>query len=81
MFYLHLFCLSANNTLSFQVPTVELIRELGKHNVYWTAQQLDAMSLATFQETVDILGDVPNYGTDKLAVLSKKAIEVLCGWA
>lgn len=68
---------AVNSTVSgnYTIPTVELIRELGKQNVYWTPEQLDAMTLQTFTETVEVLGDVSNYSPQQLAVLSKKATE------
>ncbi|XP_054477293.1 otoancorin [Anoplopoma fimbria] len=57
--------------------TVELIEELGMANVYWTHSQLSQMSDETFLTTLETLGAVPDYGADQLAVLSKKATEVL----
>ncbi|KAI3360495.1 hypothetical protein L3Q82_002382 [Scortum barcoo] len=56
-----------------KVPTVELIEELGMNNVYWTAAQLETMSESTFLATVEILGNIPDYSAEQLAVLSKKA--------
>ncbi|XP_026039811.1 stereocilin isoform X4 [Astatotilapia calliptera] len=56
-------------------PTENLIQELGMDNVYWSAGELDKMSNSTFLATVEILGEIPNYSADQLAVLSKKATE------
>lgn len=57
-------------------PTQQRIEELGMKNVYWTAAELDIMSKDTFNATVEILGAIPDYSADQLAVLSKKATEV-----
>lgn len=57
-------------------PTENLIQELGMDNVYWSAGELDKMSNSTFLATVEILGEIPNYSADQLAVLSRKATEV-----
>ncbi|CAI5662320.1 unnamed protein product [Oreochromis niloticus] len=56
-------------------PTGNLIQQLGMDNVYWSAGELDKMSNSTFLATVEILGEIPNYSADQLAVLSKKATE------
>lgn len=58
---------------SADVPTVEMIEDLGSANVNWTAAQLDLMSDETFTTTVEILGNIPDFDADQLAVLSKKA--------
>lgn len=55
---------------------MELIEELERDNVYWTAEQFDQMSTATFIATVETLGNVPDFTSDQLAILSKKAREV-----
>lgn len=76
---LHLLCFSANsegNTDHPPVPTAQLIEELELGNVYWTPEQLDQMSNRTFVTTLEILGNVPNFSADQLAVLGKKATEV-----
>ncbi|XP_031708924.1 otoancorin [Anarrhichthys ocellatus] len=57
--------------------TVALIEELGIDNVYWNPAQLSQMSDTTFLATLETLGAVSNWGAEQLAVLSKKAIEVL----
>ncbi|KAG7475667.1 hypothetical protein JOB18_035395 [Solea senegalensis] len=57
------------------VPTVMTIRVLGKNNVYWTAAQLDKMSNETFLAIVEILGAIPDFNEQQLAVLTKKAIQ------
>ncbi|XP_062279086.1 otoancorin [Scomber scombrus] len=56
-------------------PTVDVIEELGMSNIYWTADQLNAISVETFFTTVETLGSVSGYDADQLTVLSKKAIE------
>lgn len=67
---------SNSSTVSAKVPTVELIEELGKGNVYWTPAELDRMSTQTFLATVETLGIISDYSADQLAVLSKKATKV-----
>ncbi|KAM6936727.1 otoancorin [Lycodopsis pacificus] len=57
--------------------TVALIEELEMDNVYWKPTQLAQMSNKTFLATLETLGAVSDYGADQLAVLSKKATEVL----
>nr|XP_046256838.1 otoancorin [Scatophagus argus]XP_046256839.1 otoancorin [Scatophagus argus]XP_046256840.1 otoancorin [Scatophagus argus] len=64
-----------SSTANAQVPTVELIEELGMNNVYWRAEQLDQMSVETFTATVETLGKISDYSADQLAVLRKKATE------
>ncbi|XP_041799048.1 otoancorin isoform X2 [Chelmon rostratus] len=68
---------SNSSTVSAKVPTVELIEELGKGNVYWTPAELDRMSTQTFLATVETLGIISDYSADQLAVLSKKATKAL----
>ncbi|CAJ1062256.1 otoancorin [Xyrichtys novacula] len=63
------------STTGVKVPTTELIEELKSNNVFWEAAQLKLMSRETFTETVDTLGDVPDFRADQLSVLSQKAIE------
>ncbi|KAG7234207.1 hypothetical protein INR49_005526 [Caranx melampygus] len=63
------------NSNSDKTPTVVTIEQLGMDNVFWTAAELDKITNATFIETVEILGDIPNYKADQLAVLRKKATE------
>lgn len=58
------------------MPTAQLIEELGLDNVYWTPKQLDQMSNTTFVTTLEILGNVPDFSAEQLAVLGKKATEV-----
>ncbi|KAM3613542.1 uncharacterized protein V6R79_001145 [Siganus canaliculatus] len=60
---------------SADVPTVEMIENLGSANVNWTAAQLDLMTDETFTATVEILGDIPDFDEDQLRVLSTKAIK------
>lgn len=69
--------LSAN---SASTPTVEKIEQLKMDNVFWMAAQLDKMTNSTFIDTVEILGDIPDYKADQLAVLKKKATEVKDSW-
>ncbi|KAK9513806.1 hypothetical protein VZT92_027310 [Zoarces viviparus] len=57
--------------------TVALIEELGMDNVYWKPTELARMSNKTFLATLETLGAVSDYGADQLAVLSKKATELL----
>lgn len=61
---------------SDKTPTVVTIEQLGMDNVFWSAADLEKITNATFIDTVEILGDIPNYKTDQLAVLGKKATEV-----
>ncbi|XP_030604953.1 stereocilin-like [Archocentrus centrarchus] len=56
-------------------PTKELVEELGMDNVYWSAAALNMMSNSTFLATVEILGEIPDYSADQLAVLGRKAAE------
>lgn len=58
------------------MPTVQLVEEMELGNVYWTPEQLDQMSHGTFVTTLEILGSVPDFSADQLAVLWKKATEV-----
>lgn len=65
---------SARNTPT--VPTVELIEQLGKGNVFWTKKELELMSPETFSVTVETFGNVPDFNQDQLAELRKKAVQV-----
>ncbi|KAM4735242.1 otoancorin [Anableps anableps] len=56
-------------------PTEAVIEELELDNVFWTTAELELMSNSTFLATVDILGLVPNYSSDQLEVLCRKAVE------
>lgn len=67
---------SSSRTTDTKVPTVELIKDLERDNVYWTAEQLDQMSTATFTATAETLGNIPDFSSDQLAILSKNAREV-----
>lgn len=58
-----------------RVPTPELIRELGTLNYEWTREELKAMSLETFTEMVEVLGDVTKYSPEQLNVLCDKTVE------
>nr|XP_057939918.1 otoancorin isoform X2 [Doryrhamphus excisus] len=58
-------------------PTVAAIAALGKDNVFWSADQLDAMPSDTFLVAMETLGTIPDYDSEQLRVLSKKATEVL----
>lgn len=58
-----------------RVPTPELIRELGELNQHWTFEELNAMSLETFIETVEILGNVTKYSPEQLNALRNKTVE------
>ncbi|XP_068591549.1 otoancorin isoform X2 [Cebidichthys violaceus] len=60
-----------------EVPTVALIEKLGMYNVYWKPTQLAQMSNKNFLAALETLGAVSDYEADQLAVLSKKATEVL----
>ncbi|XP_077383973.1 otoancorin isoform X2 [Festucalex cinctus] len=64
-------------SLDSYIPTVSLIRDLGKDNVFWSSTQLDKISQDTFLETMETLGSVPDYKAEQLAVLTEKAIEAL----
>ncbi|XP_061886088.1 otoancorin-like [Entelurus aequoreus] len=65
------------DSLNSNEPTVDLIEELGMDNVFWSADQLDAMSSDMFLVTMETLGSVPDYDLEQLTVLSKKATEAL----
>ncbi|KAG7469477.1 hypothetical protein MATL_G00129310 [Megalops atlanticus] len=62
--------------LSMESPTLSLIEELGKGNVYWSPVQLANMSDEAFTEAVPILGGVRNYSIQQLEALRAKAIQV-----
>ncbi|XP_029928661.1 otoancorin [Myripristis murdjan] len=57
-------------------PTVESIEELNEANVYWSPTQLDEMTEETFTTTVETLGAIPDYSSDQLDALQKKAVKV-----
>lgn len=59
------------------VPTVELIEQLGKGNVFWSEKELELMLPETFSVTVETLGNVPDFNGDQLAELQKKAVQVM----
>ncbi|XP_061738827.1 uncharacterized protein otoa [Nerophis ophidion] len=65
------------DSLNSNKPTVDVIEELGMDNVFWSADQLDAMSSDMFLVTMETLGSVPDYDLEQLTVLSKKATEAL----
>ncbi|XP_030014229.1 otoancorin [Sphaeramia orbicularis] len=67
---------TGGNTVRDQTPTVELIERLGMNNVYWSMEQLKAISPEIFTATVQTLGSVPDYDHKKLAVLNRKAVQV-----
>lgn len=66
---------SAKNTPN--VPTVELIEQLGKGNVFWSEKELELMSPETFNVMVETFGNVPDFNGDQLAELQKKAVQVM----
>ncbi|XP_029359266.1 otoancorin [Echeneis naucrates] len=66
---------SSADANSTKTPTVDLIEELKMDNVYWTPAQLNLISKETFLATVEILGAIPDYSADQLAVLRKKAVQ------
>lgn len=74
--YFLLALFTSANTGTDREPTEALIEELGMDNVYWTAAQLGKISNDTFLATVEILGAIPGFSADQLAVLSQKATEV-----
>ncbi|XP_041098279.1 otoancorin-like [Polyodon spathula] len=59
---------------SITVPTKELILELGSSSSALTADQLGCLSLDTFKETVDILGDITAFPMEKLTALKIVAL-------
>lgn len=67
---------SDSRTINATVPTVVIIKELEMDNIYWTAEQFDQMSSETFIATVEILGNIPDFSAEQLAVLSTKATKV-----
>ncbi|XP_054636910.1 otoancorin [Dunckerocampus dactyliophorus] len=64
-------------SLNRNKPTVDAINALAMDNVFWSADQLDMMSSDTFLVTMETLGSVPDYDSEQLTVLSKKATEAL----
>ncbi|MEQ2314344.1 hypothetical protein AMECASPLE_011119, partial [Ameca splendens] len=67
---------SGNTSSNSTEPTQAVVEELGQDNVFWTPAALKLMSNSTFLATVEILGSVPNYSSDQLGALYRKAVEV-----
>ncbi|XP_067093310.1 otoancorin [Osmerus mordax] len=65
----------AASPLAVLVPLAAQIEDLGPANVYWSPDQLSAMSNDTFITTADTLGAVTTYSSNQLSVLRQKVIE------
>lgn len=68
---------SDGGTRNPPVPTVELIKELGQNNVFWTSQQLDLLAPEDFRATVETFGSIPDLNSEQLATLKAKAVQVI----
>ncbi|KAI4888341.1 hypothetical protein NFI96_014949 [Prochilodus magdalenae] len=56
-------------------PSLSVIEDLGEGNVYWSPAQLANMTVPTFKEAVNVLGEIRNFTAEQLAVLRQKTIE------
>lgn len=68
---------SDGGTRNPPVPTVEIIKQLGQNNVFWTSQQLDLMAPEVFRKTVETFGSIPDFNSEQQTKLKAKAIQVI----
>ncbi|XP_040923714.1 otoancorin isoform X2 [Betta splendens] len=66
---------ASSSSVDGAAPTVKVIDTLEANNVYWTPAQLDLTPNDAFLSCVELLGSVPGYNAEQLAVLSKKATQ------